>query len=74
MASRMNATQSKALESLRSQQAAGWPRRITVVNHGEYIVTGVNTTTLHNLRRQGLITASWIYLGGKVTTDITVKE
>ena len=70
---KLTAAQQKTLESLRSQQAAGWPHRITVVNHGEYIVTGVNTTTLHNLRRQGLITAGWIYLGGKVTTDIEVN-
>ena len=36
------------------------------------ILTGLDSADLHGLQRRGLITASMIYLGGKVSADLTV--
>lgn len=38
------------------------------------IKTGVNTTTLHNLREMGLIACTKVYLSGETSVDLTITE
>ena len=64
----LTASQTKALDTLRAQAALGFPNRTT---HGD-IATGVNTTTLWNLRGLGLISVSRVFLRGHVTADLQV--
>jgi hypothetical protein len=38
----------------------------------EYVATGINTRTLQNMRRLGLIACSSVFLHGVTTADLTV--
>jgi hypothetical protein len=40
--------------------------------HGAYIATGINTRTLVNMRRLGLIACSQVFLHGLVSADLVV--
>lgn len=64
---KLTASQVKALEILK----AGNFKK--VVSKGfNYVKTGVNTTTLFNLRKMGFISCTGIYLSGMVTDDLQV--
>lgn len=69
MQNELNPAQAKALDTLRAQAALGFPSRS---KYGS-VVTGVNTTTLHSLRKLGFISCTGVYLRGQVTADIEVK-
>ena len=62
----MTKAQRAALEKLKAM-----PRPYVVNSHG-VVETGVHTQTLHNLRQNGFISCSCLYLSGRVTPDLVI--
>lgn len=65
----MSKQQQAALAKLRELQAAGFPQRTKLGG----IITGINTTTLHNLGAAGFIKCSAVWLRGVCSADLIVK-
>lgn len=64
------ASQEAALRKLRQLQAQGFPNRTKLGN----IITGINTTTLHNLGAEKKIKCSTVWLRGICSPDLKVRD
>lgn len=67
---KLTTTQAAALEMLKAARPF-----VPVMRDGALVIdTGINTTTLHSLRRAGAINVKAIFLNGRTTRDLTINE